>query len=265
MMNSRVTRLTDLLNDATIYDLSVEFHPGMTRHLAHPPFMFSLLKRHADNADPSLTVSSCVFSVGGHTGTHLDARGHFARDFHVYGHDGDIRHHESAVTGLAIGGIETTPPIVRRGVLLDVAAFHGVAVLAGDHEIGAEDLARTAAAEGVDVRAGDVVLVRTGWMCHWEDQVAYESPAPGIDMSGADWFVGARCAFAGSDTSTFEKIDRTAKRVHGRMLADHGIQIMEMLNLEALGRSRHYEFVFVALPLRIRGGTGSPIRPIAIC
>lgn len=265
-MGTRIDQIAGLLSDSKIYDLSVEFFPGMARNLAHPPFMFSLLRRHADAKDPDMSSAACIFSMGGHTGTHVDALGHFAKEGRVFGYEQqDIRDNESATDGLKTASIDTTPPIFRRGLVLDIARLYQVPVLPGDHEIGPQDLDRAIQLHRVTVRSGDVVLIRTGWSQHLSNQVKYNSPSPGINEAGADWLTERKCSFVGSDTSTFEKIDITQKRVHVKLLAEHGIQIIEMLNLEEVARDRQYEFLFVALPLRIRGGTGSPIRPVAIC
>jgi len=69
---------------------------------------------------------------------------------------------------------------------------------------------------------------------------------------------------AGSDTVAFERMPSRDMAVHVHLLVDHGIHIVECLNLEELAAERVYEFLFVAAPLKIEGGTGSPIRPIAM-
>jgi kynurenine formamidase len=102
-------------------------------------------------------------------------------------------------------------------------------------------------------------------MLFWRDELKYCGIAPGVNQEGAQWIADHGVSLTGNDTSAFEKMDRTHKQVHILLLARRGIQIMENLYLEELARDAKWEFIFVALPLRIRGGTGSPIRPIAIC
>ncbi len=126
-------------------------------------------------------------------------------------------------------------------------------------------------AAGVEIQAGDVVLVRTGWMRYWDDRAAYqgaESGLPGPDTSAAEWLVERRIRATGSDTDIYEVQTTHAGPIavpaHTILLTRGGIHIMEMVNLEELARERVYEFLFVTAPLKIVGGTGSPIRPLAI-
>jgi kynurenine formamidase len=86
---------------------------------------------------------------------------------------------------------------------------------------------------------------------------------PGPEIEGARWLSKRGVFAAGSDTVAFERVP-SAMAVHVHLLVESGIHIIEALNLEELARDRIYEFVFVAAPLKIRGGTGSPIRPLAL-
>jgi len=108
-------------------------------------------------------------------------------------------------------------------------------------------------------------LIRTGWIRRWPDAERYHAnPAPGLVLDAAEWLGehGARCA--GSDTYAFEKVPAHGLAVHVALLVERGIPILEMLDLEALARDSAYTFLFVALPLKLVGASGSPIRPVAI-
>lgn len=260
------SELLRYMTKAVTYDLGKEFFPGMTHNRAHPTFVFSLISSHAESArEGSQSSASCFFILGGHTGTHIDALGHYAEHGHVFGHpDQSIFDLEGYTTGLSVGGVERTPPVLRRGVLLDIPRLHGCEVLPANHEISPKDLEGALHRQKVTMNSGDVLLIRTGWMRHWEDQIKYCGIMPGVSHEGAQWIANRKVAFTGTDTNSFEKIDRTKKQVHVVLLARYGIQIMECLYLEDLARDARWEFIFVALPLRIRGATGSPIRPIAI-
>jgi kynurenine formamidase len=124
-----------------------------------------------------------------------------------------------------------------------------------------------AAAKRQNTRAeeGDVVLLRTGWGKFWDDAARYisEVRGPGPELPGAHWLSDRGIFAAGSDTIAFEKAPSSLP-CHPYLLVDCGIHIMEALNLEELAAARVYEFVFVAVPLKITGGTGSPIRPVAL-
>lgn len=176
--------------------------------------------------------------------------------------------HQSYEHGLALAGIETTPPIMRRGVLLDIPRLYGSEVLGERHEVTAQDLAEAQARQGSPVWAGDVLLVRTGWMRHWGDEALYGGPeyAPGLGDSACLWASERGAVYMGTDTVAFGRMEMggAVGESHVILQYQHGIQIMEVVNLEELARDRVYEFLFIALPLKIRGGTASPIRPIAV-
>ena len=134
------------------------------------------------------------------------------------------------------------------------------------HAVGAEDLER--AAEGLEIRPGDVILIRTGAGALWEDPEAFMA-AGGIDASGSRWCAergrwrSARTTSPGTCPGA-EDPELGTLPGHLLLLVRAGIYILEGLNLEALARDRVREFAFVCLPLKLRGGTGSPVRPIAL-
>jgi kynurenine formamidase len=142
--------------------------------------------------------------------------------------------------------------------------------LAGDHRISAAETEACAAREGVSIEPGDVVLLRTGWARFWEDATAYinavkGSPAgPGPGLEAARWLSEKGIFAAGSDTVAFEFVPDPDMPVHIHLLFEKGIHIIEALNLEQLAAERVFEFLFVAAPLKLRGGTGAPLRPIAL-
>jgi len=116
------------------------------------------------------------------------------------------------------------------------------------------------------IQPGDVVLLRTGWSRYWDDPGRFisgvRSPGPGLE--GARWLSDRKIFAAGSETAPFESVPSPSMPVHVHLLVESGIHIIECLNLEELSASAAREFLFVATPLKIRGGTASPIRPIAL-
>lgn len=263
-MNSYIS---ELLDKARVFDLGQVIAPGMPHHPNQPPFGYTLLKKHGDiYLDQKISFCNDMFMMGGHTGTHLDALAHVAKENRV-ADDVDVTNLQDYQKGLAVMGIENTPPIVKRGILLDIPKLFNVKVLPHDCGIGENDLKRALQEQGVTVHKGDVVLVRTGWIQYWDDRKKYLSVAdgvPGVTPDGAKFLASMGVAFVGSDNVGFEKIPPHHLPCHVILLKENKIQIMEMLNLEALAANEIYEFLFVALPLKIKGGTGSPIRPIAI-
>ena len=244
-----------------IYDLAQPYFTGMPHHPSHPPFLFSLVKRHGDFTGPAgHSSASESIALGGHVGTHIDALCHYSCGGKLHGGQAAAPV-QSYAGGIEKLSVDTIAPIFRRGVLLDIA---GATILPEDFEITPAHL--DAASKNVAIRPGDVVLLRTGWATYWDDPRKFMSGVrgPGPALAGARWLSHRGIFAAGSDTLAFERVPDPAMPVHVHFLVESGIHIMECLNLEDLAAARVYEFLFIAAPLKIRGGTGSPIRPIAV-
>jgi len=256
--------LLDLLQTAKVYDLAQPYFTGMPHHPVHPPYLFGLVKKHGEFVTTAgASSASEALALGAHVGTHIDALCHFSHNGKL--HDGrDVT--QSYTGGLERLSIDTVPPIFRRGVLLDIAGYQGVDVLPVDFLILPEHLEAVARAQNVEIRSGDVLLLRTGWARYWEDAARFiaQVHAPGPGEAAARWISSKLVFAAGSDTVAFEFVPSSAMPVHVHLLVESGIHIIECLNLEQLAADGIYEFVFVAAPLKIRGGTGSPIRPLAL-
>jgi kynurenine formamidase len=253
-------QLLEAARKAKVYDLAQPYYVGMPHHPAHPPFLFGLTKLHGDYRDPSgMSSAADSIAMSGHTGTHIDALSHFSMCGKLFNGD-EIAAHQSYSAGVGSLSVDTIGPIVRRGVLLDIA---GPEPLSKDFAISPEHLER--AANGILIEAGDIVLLRTGWGAFWSSARDYisEVHGPGPAISGARWLSAHNIFAAGSDTVAFEKVPDPAMPVHIHMLVERGIHLIENLNLEELAADGVREFLFVGAPLRIRGGTGAPLRPLA--
>ena len=259
-----MTSLIDLLASAKVYDLAQPYFTGMPHHPAHPPFLFSLVKAHGEYLGPiGNSSASDAIALGSHVGTHIDALCHFSCGGKLYG-GGEAAGLQSYGGGLRRHSIDTVAPILRRGVLLDIAGAEGVDALPADFEISAAHL--DAAAAGIAIRDGDVVLLRTGWARYFRDPAKFVSQVhgPGPGLAGAQWLSARSIFAAGSDTVAFEKVPDMAMPVHVQLLVERGIHIIECLQLEELAQAAVREFLFVALPLKLEGATASPVRPIAV-
>lgn len=247
-------------------------HPhftGMPTSPNHPGFRMALIRRHGDMVrEDGGSASNELIVTGGHVGTHVDALSHVSHEGKLHG-GVDA---QQAQLGGRFGqlGAEHTPPLLRRGVLLDVAALHGVDILPGGYGITAADLQGAADRAQVEVGEGDVVLIRTGWARHFDDPHTYQGltdGVPGPTVDAARWLVDRGVVTTGSDTTAYEQIPtgqgHSVLPVHRVLLVEAGIHIIEHLNLEEAAAEGLTEFVFVMAPLRIVGGTGSPIRPLA--
>lgn len=258
------------LAESEVFDLSHQLFPGMPVAPTHSPYAFTLARRHGDQPrDDGTCTANEMIVMTGHTGTHVDALGHFSRAGKLAG-GVDASSAQTGGHGLQTLGAERLAPVVCRGILLDVAALHGVTCLDAGYEVTAEDLEAAERRAGVQVTAGDAVLVRTGWATHWPDRTWFVGAAggtPGPGMGAADWLIERGVQITGSDTLVFEVVqpERNSRPVHGRFLIDAEIPIMETLYLEELAAAKRTEFLFLVAPLKLEGATGSPARPLAIC
>ena len=259
-------KLKKVVKSGKVYDLGMEYYVGMPHHPNHPPFAFSLTKKHGDVVyEGGVCASNCMFTTGGHTGTHFDAIGHISLNNKIHGVD-DIRPWQD-YHGLKKGGIEQALPAVTRGVLLDVAGLEDVPCLDSDYRITAETIQKTLERQNIDVEPGDAVLIRTGWIQYFDDPNKYyghDEGCPGLVVDGAQFLVKKGAAYMGADTLALEKTPTPNLPVHVVLLVQNGIHIIEAMNLESLAAENVYEFLFIATPLKIRGGTASPVRPVAI-
>jgi kynurenine formamidase len=256
--------------DARVYDLAHPLEPTMPVSPNHPGYRMALLRRHGDvvRADGGSAANEMIV-LGGHTGTHLDALAHVSHASKLHG-GVDAEQAQRGGRFLTLG-VETVAPIVCRGVLLDVAGHRGAAHLPGGEPISADELAAVSAAQGVTLPSNGAVLIRSGWARHWSDATTYlghASGVPGPDASAAEWIAAASPRVTGHDSMAYEHLPAGAGHallpVHRILLVEHGVHILENLNLEQLAADRIYEFLFVCLPLKFVGATGSPVRPIAI-
>ncbi len=122
------------------------------------------------------------------------------------------------------------------------------------------------AARKTEIRRGDVVVIRTGWARYFEDARRFvnDTRLPGPGVAAARWLSAQGIFAAGSDTVAFEKSPVAAMPVHVHLLVESGIHIIECLNLEELAADGVTEFLFVGAPMKIRGATGAPLRPLAV-
>jgi kynurenine formamidase len=255
--------LFDLMAGSKVYDLAQPYFPGMPHHPSHPPFLYSLVKQHGEYVGATGNSSAAdAIAMGTHVGTHIDALCHFSCAGVL--HAGvDAAGAQSYTGGMRKYSIDGVPPILKRAVMLDMA---GDTPLAADFAITPEHLADAVRKQLVTIRPGDVVLLRTGWAVYFEDPKKFicEVTGPGPAIAGAKWLSAHGIFAVGSDTVAFEKVPDATMPVHVHLLVERGIHIIECLNLEQLAAEKVYEFLFVALPLKIRGATGSPVRPIAV-
>lgn len=255
-----------------IYDLGMDLFVGMPICCAawgDPSYQIWMTHAPArGDAKQRLSHSGDGVFMYTHTGTHIDTLNHF-------GLNGKIWNQVSAddalgVRGWSKSGADKYPPIVARGVLIDVARSKNVAHLPASYSVTVADLQEALKKQRTALRPGDVVLIRTGLMTLWPDGSKYRlADQAGLSLEAAQWLVeGQKAMLIGADNFGVEsfpsKDPANFAPVHSYLLVEQGVSLLEVLWLEELATDRVYEFLFIASPLKMRGATGSPIRPLAI-
>ncbi|MDJ0270139.1 MAG: cyclase family protein [Aigarchaeota archaeon] len=252
---------------ARVYDLGQPYFNGMPVHPEDPPFNMVIYRYHDytkqifEKIAPGFSDSMELVITSMHSGTHIDARCHMARNGEL--HEGVKASEIAFHSGYKKYGTEEIPIYVKRAVLFDVPAYKGLDILPARYGITAKDLEETLKWEGVELKPGDVALIRTGYSRYFTtDKEKYLHDFAGITEESARWLVQKKISLLG--------IDNLAMAVpkpfetHLIFLVDAGIHVMKSLYLEELARDKQYVSLIIVAPLKIRGATGSLIRPIAI-
>jgi kynurenine formamidase len=279
------------VQDSKIFDLSHTWDEASPIASVNPPYSMFLNATHqgtrgsfGDGGQLSFTSEIQQFS-GQHGAPSIDAIGHIGRDGKLFG-GVDAAASTSNADGIGASGVGAHLDIahypidllVNRGVLLDVArrVQGNSSPLPAGFKISDEHLAQTAKDQGVRLRRGDTVLIRTGWGQYFaSDPSTYAGAASaGVGVAGAKFLIKSGARVVGNDTLTFEVRPPVASPpetptfqvfpVHMLVIADNGINIIENYFLEELSAAEEYEFVLVVPPLKIRGGTGSALRSFAM-
>ena len=300
--HGRSDRTDDFIRDvlrARIFDLSHTWDENSPIASVNPAYSMTLNKTHDAFTTPADPGTRGMFGDGGqlsftseiqqwsgqHGAPSLDALGHIGRDGKLFG-GVDAADATSNPLGLGRSGVGAHLDIahypkellVNRGVLLDVARFvqRNKDPLPPAFDITDEHLAETARHQGVKIKRGDTVLIRTGWgKLFTADPATYKGDnAAGVGVSGAKFLVKEKARVVGNDTLTFEVRPPIAFPpdvplfqvfpVHMLLIPDNGIAIIENYFLEEIAREREYEFLLVVPPIKIRGGTGSALRSFAL-
>jgi kynurenine formamidase len=283
MPASLVVKAASLIREGRMISLAAARFPGMPLFPGHPPFQVlnyrtprgirtGGLTPWGPTNDAGLGYMAEYVMATSHSGAHIDALAHMTvgEDMHWYG-GGNADEHLTD-HGPTFGDGSKLPPLFARGVLIDAPAHRGVKHLGTGDPIDAAEMDAICAAQGVEVRRWDVVVIRTGYMSLWPDGEAMAAnKTAGPDISAAQWLLERFFFNYPATTETYEVQPApdlgpsgNPQPVHTRLLIENGIYLMESLDLEELARQEIYEFCFVALPLKIRGTTGSMIDPVAI-
>ncbi|MFN0180312.1 MAG: cyclase family protein [Gemmatimonadales bacterium] len=261
------------------YDLGVEYFIGMPSWQAAGDPHYRMWMTHTPRGtavdDPlgvgremneHVSYTGAAVSMYTHMGTHIDALSHFGLDGRIY--NGFRADEHLGDRGWKVASASTIPPIIARGVLIDVAAAHGVSMLPAGYRIGRADLKAALERQGVGLREGDVVLIRTGRMALFGDAAAFMKNPPGIGLDAARFLVEQGAMIIGADNLSLEAFpserDDDYIPVHTYLLAEQGVPILELVYLEELSRDQVWEMAFIGGSLKLRGADAAPLRPIAV-
>ena len=199
-------------------------------------------------------------------GTQIDGLAHA-------GHDGTFYNGNKSIDFVTPSGVKKLsaadiPPIVTRGILLDVAKFRGVKRLKEGEVISAEEMEQIAKAQGVAIREGDVVIFHTGWLSLLDqDPERFSAGEPGLDRAGAEFLASKNIVAVGADTWGIDAVpfkDDSFFDVHVTLLYEHGTYLLEAIDTRKLAADGVYEFMFVLGQPKYVGSVQAMINPIAI-
>ena len=268
------------VNGGKVYDLATDYYVGMPswQDAGDPHYQFWMTHTPQGTVidDPmgvgaemntTRSYTGTAFSMYSHTGTHIDALNHFGihgriwNGFEASTHLGD--------RGWKVTGIEKFPPLVARGVLIDVASAKGVDMLPDSYRVTRQDLKDALRRQNVSLQEGDIVLIRTGRMQLFNQPKAYMANPPGMSLDAARFLVeDGGAMIVGADNLSFEtfpsEVSDDYVPLHTYLLAQQGAPIIELIALDELARDKVYEFAFIGGPLKIRGGDAAPLRPVAL-
>ncbi|MBP1325986.1 kynurenine formamidase [Leucobacter exalbidus] len=219
----------------------------------------------ANGGAPGVGANEDQLIIPSHTSTHMDALCHVYSDNKIY--NGFPAEGMTPYNGADKCSIDKVGGIAGRGVLIDVAAAKGVAMLPAGYVITAADLQLALDAQGTVLETGDLVLIRTGWLEDFLDNQSDLLPQPGIGLEAAAFLADKDVAIVGSDNSAIEPIPFDQNIYLGGhiiLLVENGIHLIENLNLRELAADKCYEFFLSIGALMITGATASPVTPVAI-
>jgi kynurenine formamidase len=267
MRPDTVLRASRLIRTGQVFEL------GRVLESSMPLFGTRKFEINTKRTGPSLgsnqrrSNEEVVFTELGQVGTQFDMFSHQTIGNKFYNcFDNDEIATRNGFTKL---GIEKIGTLFTRGVLIDVAAFKNVPMLPAGYEITVADLEGALRKQAVSINPGDAVLIHSGYGRLWgSDNATYNKDTPGIGAPAAEWLAKQDVMLIGADTYGVEAAPNPDKSislpVHQIALVVNGIFLLENLNLSELAAAKAHEFAFIVQPLKMKGGTGSTVAPVAV-
>lgn len=263
--------LHELLANAKVYDLGQAYWPGMPVHPIDPPFQFYMYRYHEyvekdlGKIEPGFGDAISLVITSMHSGTHFDLPIHMSQDYKVLGHDIRPYQRDTGFVDLPepLHSMEAVPPLILRAAMFDIPALKGVDVLPEKYSITAEDMEAAAERQGLNLNEGDCALVRTGYGRYFEtDGDTYLHKWAGLSPEAVRWIAEKKPRLVGIDNLSLGVPNLFD--AHRVLLVENGIYVMKSLTLEGMAADGVSVATVVVLPLKIKGGEASLVRPIAL-
>lgn len=267
---AKVKQAAQLIKTGKTYPLGVETGPDSP---AYPPRSYSMTILQLDDGTGTplgsnkATGNDDLMNLWMGIGSQIDGLGHMGIN-HVY-YNGNKASDFVTPTGLTKLSTDKLPPIVTRGVLLNMAKLMGKEILDEGTAINSAEIKAAASAAKINIEKGDVVLLHTGWLDVMDsDPVRFMAGQPGLGMDGAKYLAGLGVVAVGADNSALEVLPSEdvsqAFPVHPELLAKNGVYILENMDTRALAKDGVSEFFFVLGQPRFVGSVQAVINPVAI-
>ncbi len=276
---SKIMEALLLVKDGKTYELGQVYERGMPLYGKRTYSILIPDPGPAVGKNQLLGNDEFVCAEIGQVGTQFDGPGHIGTWLEMADgtsksvfYNGFIQEEEmGGPYGLRKLGVENVKPIITRGILVDVAGYKGLPNLPHSYEVTLEDVERALRKEGIDpdsIREGDAIFFRYGWARFWGQPEKYNTNPPGIGLEVGAWAVSKKASMVGSDSWTTEVVPNPNPEllypVHQELITRNGVFNLENMVFEELARDQVFEFLFIHTPIRFKGATGSPARPIAI-
>ena len=267
MKPETVLRATRLIKTGEVFELGRVLSESMPLPAGRRFEILTKRTRNDPGTNHRASNEELVVSEIGQVGTQFDTFSHQMIGTSMY--NCFTLEETASRTGFTKLGVEQVGALITRGVLIDVAALKRVPVLAENYEITPQDLQQALAAQKLTLQPGAAAIIHTGWGTLWgKDNARYQRVSPGLGTAAAEWLAKQDPMLVGADNTAIEispnPNPQLAGPVHQIMLVVNGIHLLENLRLDELASRRVHEFVLVVEPLKIQGGTGSTVAPIAI-
>ena len=267
MKPESVMRATRLIRTGEVIEIGHVLGPtmpffGTRRFDVHTKRTFMNQPSNRRGSNEELVVSEI-----GQVGTQFDGFAHQTHEDSMY-NCFKVSEQETR-SGFKKLGVEKVGMLMTRGILIDVAGLKGVETLGDAYEITVADLEQALERQKLTIQPGDAILINTGWgRLYGKDNARYVKSCPGVGVAAMEWLVKKDPMLVGADNWPVEVSPNPDKELslpgHQIFLVLNGIHLLENLKLDELAAKRVHEFAFVMQPLKIQGGSGSTVAPVAI-